>query len=159
MRIATCILSVCTGFFALTSLEARATPCVLKVTVKQLLAGKESYANRVVCAVGVFHPQFEGDNLALNEDTVWLFFYGSGPNYSKQNFEADRQRMLAWSHLYADKCVVVRGRFNPLQTEHRGAWEAGIESIQDITAERSRECFPSSEVLKKPRPPQLGAVK
>ena len=143
LRIIAGVLSVCIGVFAPGAPEAQAAPCHGKVTVKQLLAREGAYANQVVCAVGVFHPQFEGDNLSLNEDTVWLSLYGSGPNYSKQKFETDRQRALAWSRLYQDKCVVVQGRFNPRQTGHLAAWEPGIESIQGVSAENSLSCFPA----------------
>jgi hypothetical protein len=147
VRIVARILSACIGIFALAVPdEAQAATCDLKVTVKQLLANKDAYANRVVCAVGVFHPQFEGDNLALNEDTVWLSFYGSGPNYSKRNMEIDRQRMQAWSRLYGERCVVIQGRFNPRQTGLRGTWEAGIEAIEDVSAEDRLACFPSPPV-------------
>ncbi len=127
---------------AATSAAGQATQeeaaCTIRADVEKLLKDKQRYDQKVVCAVGRVHLQFEGDSLASGAGEIWVNYYE--PPYTKQSVERERERMEAWKRKYQDQCVVIRGRFNLAETGHFGLWPAGLDKLETISSANLQEC-------------------
>ena len=135
-------LIMCCGLWPHLSVGSPEKDCLLSVNVDQLLKNKDQYDQKIVCITGLLRIQFEGNQLSLNKSKVWLEFF-EGPEYTNESIDRDEKRMKEWEHLYQNRCVVVRGRFNSRNTGHFGMWPAGIDNIESVTKANKGACSPN----------------
>ena len=101
------------------------------LTVDELLANKEIHQNQNVRVSGVFHIEFEGNELRGEKNKLWLSLY-KGPPWTKESIESDEERIKKLKELYQDKEVVLEGVFTYGKKGHFGLWPAEIDDIKNV---------------------------
>jgi len=109
-------------------------PC--KTSIEELIKNPSHYHKRRVLITGFISFQFEGHEIYINQNRLWLHLF-TGPPYTEEEIIKDLDKINAFRKIFEGKFVSLVGTFDQNNSGHFGLWPAGLRDITGIQLEKS----------------------